>query len=121
MKGQTDLKKRALITSSPVPLKNISMDTIYSWVKYLDSLTFVKHYRIDLGEFCFVRIKGRGILVTDRKKYREIMNMLNTKQLLKLNKDPLKKKPKNIETKVQRAVRKIKDHLSTSDYERLLS
>ena len=50
------------------------------------------------------------------------MNMLNTKQLLKLDGDALKKKNNNnIETKVQRAVRKIKYHLSKSDYERLLS
>ena len=57
--------------------------------------------------------KGRGIVVIDRKKYTETcMDMLNTKQFHKLDKDPTK----TIETKVQRAVRKIKDHLSTSEY-----
>ena len=38
--------------------------------------------------------------------------MLNSKQFHKLDKDPTKP----IETKVQRAVRKIKVHLSTSEY-----
>ena len=57
--------------------------------------------------------KGRGIVIIDRKKYTEkCMDMLNTKQFHKLDKDPTK----IIETKVQRAVRKIKDHLSTSEY-----
>ena len=42
------------------------------------------------------------------------MDMLNTEQFYKLNKDPTK----SIETKVQRAVTKIKDHLSTSEYRR---
>ena len=37
------------------------------------------------------------------------MDMLNTKQFRKLGKD----RPKTIETKVQRAVRKTKDQLST--------
>ena len=41
--------------------------------------------------------------------------MLNIKQFCKLDKDPTK----NIETKVQRAVRKMRDHLSTSEYRAL--
>ena len=40
------------------------------------------------------------------------MDMLNTKQFHKLDKDPTK----TFETKVQRAVRKIKYYLSTSEY-----
>ena len=62
--------------------------------------------------------KGRGIVVIDRKKYTEkCMDMLNTKQFRKLDKDPTK----TIETKIQRAVRKIKNHLSTSEYQTLYS
>ena len=38
--------------------------------------------------------------------------MLNTKQFCKLDKDPTK----TTETKVRRAVRKIKDHLLISEY-----
>ena len=40
------------------------------------------------------------------------MDMLNTKQFRKLDKDPTK----TIEKKVQRAVRKKKDHLLMSEY-----
>ena len=43
------------------------------------------------------------------------MDMLNTKQFCKLDKD----QTKTIETKVQKAVRNIKDHLSTSEYRTL--
>ena len=43
------------------------------------------------------------------------MDMLNTKQFCKLDKDPTK----TTETKVRRAVRKIKDHLSISEYRTL--
>ena len=43
------------------------------------------------------------------------MDMLNTKQFRKLGKDP----PKTIETKVQRAVRKTKDQLSTFENRKL--
>ena len=58
--------------------------------------------------------KGRDIVVIDRKKYtEECMDMSNTKQFRKLDKDPTK----TTEAKVQRAVRKIKDHLSTSEYQ----
>ena len=48
--------------------------------------------------------KGRGVVDIDQKKYTEkCMDMLNTKQFHKLDKDPTK----TFETKVQRAVRKI--------------
>ena len=43
------------------------------------------------------------------------MVMLNNKQLRKLDKDPTKP----IEAKVQTAVKKIKDHLSASEYRTL--
>ena len=43
------------------------------------------------------------------------MAMLNTKQFCKLDRDPTK----TIKIKVQRAVKKIKDHLSTSEYQTL--
>ena len=57
--------------------------------------------------------RGRGIVVVDRKKYTEkCMDMLNTKQFCKLDKD----QTKTIETKVQRAVIKIKDYLSAAEY-----
>ena len=60
--------------------------------------------------------KEKGIVVIDRKKYTEkCTDMLNTKQFCKLNKDPTK----TIETKDHRAARKIKDHLSTSEYRKL--
>ena len=56
--------------------------------------------------------KGRGVVDIDQKKYTEkCMDMLNTKEFHKLDKDPTK----TFETKVQRAVRKIK-YLSTSEY-----
>ena len=60
--------------------------------------------------------KRRGIIVKDRKKYtKKCVDMLNTKQFCKLDKDPTK----TTETKVRRAVRKIKDHLSISEYRTL--
>ena len=60
--------------------------------------------------------KGRGIVVIDRKKCTEnCMDMLNTKQFCKLDKDPTK----TIKAKIQRPVRKTKDHLSTSEYRTL--
>ena len=59
------------------------------------------------------RDKGRGMVIIDRKKYNEkCMDMLITRQFRKLDNDSTK----TIETKVQRAARKIKGHLSTSDY-----
>ena len=60
--------------------------------------------------------KARGIVAIGRKKYTEkCMDILNTKKFRKLDKDLTK----TIKTKVQRAARKIKDHLSTSEYRTL--
>ena len=62
----------------------------------------------------FRRDKGRGMVIIDRKKYTEkCMDMLITRQFRKLDNDLTK----TIETKVQRAARKVKGHLSTSDIE----
>ena len=48
--------------------------------------------------------KGRGIVIMDKGKYTEkYMKILNTKQFRKLKKDPTK----NVEMKIQRALRKI--------------
>lgn len=62
----------------------------------------------------FRQDKGRGMVIIDRKKYTEkCMDMLITRQFRKLDDDLTK----TIETKVQRAARKVKGHLSTSDIE----
>ena len=56
---------------------------------------------------------GRGIVIIDKGKYTEkCMKILNTKQFFKLQKDPTK----NIEMKIQKAVRKIKNKLSPKEY-----
>ena len=48
--------------------------------------------------------KGRGIVIMNKGKYTEkYMKILNTKQFRKLKKDPTK----NVEMKIQRALRKI--------------
>ena len=53
------------------------------------------------------------MVIIDRKKYTEkCMDMLITRQFRKLDNDSTK----TIETKVQRAARKVKGHLSISDY-----
>ena len=53
--------------------------------------------------------KGRGIVIIDRNRYtNKCLNILNTEQFRKLGRDPTKL----IEAKIQRAVRKIKSHLS---------
>ena len=60
--------------------------------------------------------KGRGTVIIDQKKYtKKCLNMLNTKQFRKLDKDATK----TVETKVQIAAGKIKDHLSTCEYRAL--
>ena len=52
--------------------------------------------------------KDRGIVIIDRNKHtNKCLNILNTEQFRKLNRDPTKP----IEAKIQRAVRKIKSHL----------
>ena len=57
--------------------------------------------------------KGRGIVIIDRNWYtNKCWNILNTEQFWKLDKDPTK----SIEAKIQRAVRKIKCHLSNQEY-----
>ena len=62
--------------------------------------------------------KGRGIVVIDREIYAEkFIHMLSTKKFCILDKDPTK----TIETKVKRAVKKMKGHLSTYEYRTLSS
>ena len=60
--------------------------------------------------------KGRGITILDRKNYIEkCLNILDTKQLRKLSKDPTK----TLERKIQRILRKIKCHLEEKEYKKL--
>ena len=60
--------------------------------------------------------KGRGIAILDRKNYIEkCLNILDTKQLRKLSKDPTK----TLERKIQRILRKIKCHLEEKEYKKL--
>ena len=60
--------------------------------------------------------KGRGIVIIDTNRYtNKCLNILNTEQFQKLDRDPTKP----IETKIQRAVRKIKSHLSNQEYMRI--
>ena len=60
--------------------------------------------------------KGRGIVIIDRNRYtNKYLNILNTKQFRKLDKDPTKP----TEAKIQRALRKIKNHLSNQEYMRI--
>ena len=60
--------------------------------------------------------KGRGVTILDRKDYIEkCLNILDTKQFRKLNKDPTK----TLERKMQRAVTKMKCHLEEKEYKKL--
>ena len=60
--------------------------------------------------------KDRGTVIIDRNSYtNKCLNILNTEQFRKLNRDPTKP----IEAKIQRAVRKIKSHLSKQEYMRI--
>ena len=60
--------------------------------------------------------KGRGIVIIDRKRYTyKCLNILNTEQFQKLDRDPTKPR----EAKIQRAIRKIKSHRSNQEYENL--
>ena len=60
--------------------------------------------------------KGREVVIMDKKKYKEkCLALLNTNQFLKLNRDPTKQ----IETKIQRVLRKIKTNISLQEYSRL--
>ena len=59
--------------------------------------------------------KGRGIVTIDRNRYtNKYLNILNTEQFRKLGRDPTKP----TEAKIQRALRKIKNHLSNQEYMR---
>ena len=60
--------------------------------------------------------KGRRVVIMDKAKYQEkCLPPLNTNQFIKLNKDP----SKQIETKIQRVLRKIKINISLHEYSRL--
>ena len=60
--------------------------------------------------------KGRGIVIIDRKRYTyKCLNILNTKQFQKLDRDPTKPR----EAKIQRAIRKIKSRRSNQEYMRI--
>jgi len=58
--------------------------------------------------------KGRGIVILDKNKYTaKCLNLLQSDQFVKLKKDPTK----TIETKIQKAVRKIKSKLTPLQYQ----
>ena len=60
--------------------------------------------------------KGRGIVIIDTNRYTNTcLNILYTEQFQKLDRDPTKP----IERRIQRAVRKIKSHLSNQEYIRI--
>ena len=59
---------------------------------------------------------GTGIVIIDRNTYtNKCLNILNTEQFRKLDRDPTKP----IEAKIRSAVRKIKMHLSNQEYMRI--
>ena len=60
--------------------------------------------------------KGRRAVIMDKTKYQEKCSaLINTNQRVKLNRDPTKE----IETKIQRVLRKIKTNISSQEYLRL--
>ena len=60
--------------------------------------------------------KGRGIAIIDRNRYtNKCLNIINTEQFRELDRDPTKP----TEAKIQRAVRKMKSHLSNQEYMRI--
>ena len=60
--------------------------------------------------------KGREVVVLDRRKYFDkCLAMLNTEQLLQLQKDPTS----SLKRKVQRSLRKVKQKLPTNVYAKL--
>ena len=60
--------------------------------------------------------KGRGVVILDKKDYIEkCINILDSKQFKKLKKDPTK----TLENKMQRTLRKIKQHINENDYKRM--
>ena len=59
---------------------------------------------------------GRGIVILDKRHYIEkCINMLDSEQFKKLQKDPAK----TLEIKLQRTLRKIKQHLDENEYKRM--
>ena len=62
--------------------------------------------------------EGRGIVIMDKTKYPEkSLALLNTNQFVKLNSNPTKQ----IETKIQRKLRKIKTVISLQEYQTFIS
>ena len=60
--------------------------------------------------------KGRGVVILDKKDYIEkCINILDSKQFKKLKKDPTK----TLENKMQRTLRKIKQHFDENEYKRM--
>ena len=60
--------------------------------------------------------KGRGVIILDRGKCtKKCLDILNTTQFQKLNKDPMK----TMERKVRNTPRKIKSKLTTNEYKQL--
>ena len=60
--------------------------------------------------------KGSGVVIMDKTKYEEeCLALLNTNQFVKLSRDPTKQ----IETKIQRVLRKIQTNISLQEYSRL--
>ena len=62
------------------------------------------------------QVKGRGVVVIDRKTYTEkCLNLLNTHSFIQLDHDPTKV----IEGKIQRSICKIRNNLTKQEYSRL--
>ena len=60
--------------------------------------------------------KGRRVVIMDKtKQQKKYLALLNTNQFLKLNRNPTIE----IETKIQRVLRKIKTNISSQEYSRL--
>ena len=60
--------------------------------------------------------KGRRVVIMDKtKQQKKYLALLNTNQFLKLNRNPTIE----IETKLQRVLRKIKTNISSQEYSRL--
>ena len=60
--------------------------------------------------------KGRGVVIMDKTKHQEkCLALPNTNQFVKLSRNPTKQ----IETKIQRVLRKIKTNISLQEYPRL--
>ena len=60
--------------------------------------------------------KGRRVVIMDKtKQQKKYLALLNTNQFLKLNRNPTIE----IETKIQRVLRKIKTNILSQEYSRL--